>query len=441
VLGFSRYQWLVIAAAWLGWGFDVFDALLFNLVAPNCIPTLLGLTPGTEAARAPSTLWTGILSSTLLIGWAFGGVLFGRIADRWGRQRTLLATIFIYSLGTALCALAQDVWQLLAFRMLASLGIGGEWAIGATLVAESVPEARRVEAGVILQTASPLGLALAGLVNYQVAGVWMADDPAHSWRHVFLFGLIPAALALLIRLYLRESEHFNRAATAVPTPPLRALWAAGMRGRTASGLAMAVAVLLAWWSCTAFLPLLMTALAQERGAAVFMELAAQRQMAELWKVAALNWFNLGGLLGVFLAIPLAKQFGRRQTFAVYFAISVAAILLTFGGDLAAEWRIRSYFAIGVGAYGVFAAFVFYLPELFPTRLRATGAGLTYNLGRLIVAAGPFVVGAVSHRAGGSAQSLMSALVWVAAIPFLALLATRWITETRGQPLDATSPLR
>lgn len=433
MFGFTRYQWLVIAAAWLGWGFDVFDALLFNLVAPNCIPTLLGLSPGTPEARAPTAFWTGVMSSTLLIGWAVGGVLFGWLADRWGRRKILLTTVLLYSIGTGLCALVTDIWQLFACRAVASLGIGGEWAVGATLVAETVPDSKRVEAGAILQTASPIGLALAGLVNYFVATVLFADEPEISWRYVFLFGLIPASLAIFVRFFLRESERFSRALRTAASP-LRALWSAELRTRTLSGLFTAVAALLAWWSCTAFLPLLATTLAQDYALFAGLDASAARVLAEAWKFQMSNWFNLGGLLGAFLAIPLAKLLGRRTMFAVYFAISLLAILVVFGADLAPETRIHGYFMVGLGAYGVFAAFVFYLPELFPTRARATGAGLTYNLGRVIAAAGPFVVGTVTQTAGGSSTALLDALTWVAVIPLIGLIGARWVVETRGRVL-------
>lgn len=433
MFGFTRYQWLVIAAAWLGWGFDVFDALLFNLVAPNCIPTLLGLTPGSPEARPPTAFWTGVMSSTLLVGWAIGGVLFGLLADRWGRRKILLTTILVYSVGTGLCAFVTDVWQLFACRALASLGIGGEWAVGAALVAETVPDSKRVEAGAILQTASPIGLALAGLVNYFVASVLFAHEPQTSWRYVFLFGLIPASLAIFVRFFLREPERFSRTARSAASP-LRALWSADLRARTLSGLFTAIAALLAWWSCTAFLPLLATTLAQDYALTAGLDTSAARVLAEAWKFQMSNWFNLGGLLGAFLAIPLAKRLGRRAMFAVYFAISLLAVLVVFGADLAPEARIRGFFAVGVGVYGVFAAFVFYLPELFPMRARATGAGLTYNLGRVIAAAGPFVVGAVTQTAGGSTAALLNALTWVAVIPLLGLIGTRWVTETRDRAL-------
>ena len=134
LLGLSRYHWVVIAAGWAGWGFDVFDAVLFNFVAPDCIPALLHLQPGSQAARQAAVFWTGAITSLLLIGWALGGVLFGWVADRIGRKGALFTTITLYAAGTALCALVSNIGQLIGCRVLASLGIGGEWGIGAALV-------------------------------------------------------------------------------------------------------------------------------------------------------------------------------------------------------------------------------------------------------------------------------------------------------------------
>src|SRR5262245_28582034 len=139
----TRYQWVVFLAAWLGWGFDVFDGLLFNFVAPVCVPRLLGVPP-----NDPSVTWTtGAITSLLLVGWATGGILFGWLTDRIGRSRTLLLTMLVYSLATAACAFAPNIWALAAFRFVASLGIGGEWAAGASLVAEVFPENRRIAGG------------------------------------------------------------------------------------------------------------------------------------------------------------------------------------------------------------------------------------------------------------------------------------------------------
>src|SRR6188472_1196509 len=207
----TGYQWAVVFAAWLGWGFDVFDGLLFNFVAPNCVPTLLGMPIGSPDARAATLFWTGLLTSLLLIGWAIGGTIFGKVADRLGRTRTLLLTMLIYSVGTALCAVAPNIWLLAAFRFVASLGIGGEWAAGASMVAEVVPEKRRIEAGALLYTSAPLGLFLATYVTFAITGVYF-NDPAVSWRYVFLFGLVPAAAAFLVRLFVKEPERWKNVA-------------------------------------------------------------------------------------------------------------------------------------------------------------------------------------------------------------------------------------
>ncbi|MEZ5498368.1 MAG: MFS transporter [Steroidobacteraceae bacterium] len=433
-LDLTSYQWLVLIAAWAGWGFDVFDALLFNFVAPNCIPALLQLPAGSPAAREATVFWTGLLSALLLVGWAGGGVLFGWVADRHGRQRALLITIALYALGTTLCAAATDITQLVVFRALASLGIGGEWAVGAILVAETVPESRRVEAGTLLQTASPLGIVLASVVNYQVAGVWFADQPQQSWRYVFLCGLAPVLLVLLIRSFVRESEHWRRQRSA-PRASFAQLFAPGMRRATLCGFALSISGLLTWWACNAFLPLLGATLAGEYAAAHQLDATAARLLAESWKASASNAFNFGGLIGTFAAIPLAKLFGRRPMYMLYFGFSALALLAAFGLDISAPVRMKLLFGVGAGVYGIFSTYVFYLPELFPTRLRGIGSGFVYNVGRVVAAAGPLVVGAVAARAGGASAVLLDTLQWVALIPLAMLLLSPFIViETRGRAL-------
>src|SRR5262245_37816097 len=244
LMGLTGYHWVVLAAAWLGWGFDVFDALLFNFVAPNCVPALLHLPIGSPEAREATVFWTGILTSILLVGWAIGGLVFGWFADRYGRKRALFVTIALYACGTSLCAVATEMWQLVLFRILASLGIGGEWAVGASLVAETVPEERRVEAATIVYTASPLGIILASTVNYQIAGVWLSDSPETSWRYVFLCGLAPVIVALFARFFIRESEVWEKQVRTSRPPRLRELFAADMRVLTISGMVAAVTALL-----------------------------------------------------------------------------------------------------------------------------------------------------------------------------------------------------
>ncbi len=431
LMGLTRYQWTVLLAAWLGWGFDIFDSLLFNYVAPNAVPTLLGLTIGSAAAKSATLFWTGMVTALLLLGWAAGGVIFGLIADRIGRTRTLLLTMLLYSLGTAACAFASSIWMLLAFRFVAALGIGGEWSAGASMVAEAVPEKRRVEAGALLYTAAPMGLFLATFVNLQVAGHWFADRPETSWRYVFLFGLLPAVVAFVVRLFVREPERWQAVRARTAPPKLAELFSPGVRHLTLSGFLLSMIALLTWWSCNAFIPVVSTGLAQAEALTRGLDAAGTRALSEHWKTLATTWFNLGGLIGTLLNIPAAKILGRKRMFALYFALSAAAIFATFGPQWNGVTRLYGYFAIGLSVFGIFGAFTYYLPELFPTRLRGTGAGFCYNIGRVVAAAGPFAVGAIAAQ---GAHAAVQVLFWVGVVPLFGLLVMPWVVETRGRPL-------
>ncbi len=418
----NGYQWTVLLAAWLGWGFDVFDSLLFNYVAPNCVPTLLGLEIGSDAAKQATPYWIGLLTSILLVGWATGGIIFGRVCDRIGRTKTLLITMLMYAVGTALCAIAPNMGFLIAFRVIASLGIGGEWAAGASMVAEVVPEKRRIEAGALLYTAAPLGLFLATYTTYWIQGIAFKGQPEVAWRYVFLCGLIPAGIAFAVRWFVKEPERWKSAATNAPRPTIRELFTKPYVRITLSGLGMAVIALVTWWSCNAFLPALATTLANSSG---------HGDQVEEWKKIATNSFNVGGLLGTLLTIPIAKHFGRRAMYTVYFILSGAAIMCAFGLDMDPHTRLYMAFPIGLSVFGVFGSFTYYLPELFPTRLRGTGAGFCYNAGRYIAAMGPLLIGTIIAQ---GPDAIMKTLFWVGAVPFVGLLLIPFIKETRGLQL-------
>ena len=433
VWGMSGYQWTVLFAAWLGWGFDVFDGLLFNYIAPNCIPTLLNIPIGTPEARSVTLYWTGALTSLLLLGWALGGILFGRIADRLGRTRTLMITMLLYSLGTALCAAAPNIWWLAIFRFIASLGIGGEWAAGAAMVAEVVPEKRRIEAGALLYTSAPLGLALATLVTYQVSAVWMPDRPDISWRFVFLSGLIPAGVALLVRFFVKEPERWAKLADRRP-PKVRELFEPQNRAITISGLITAITALITWWTCNAFINVIANGLAEVHAAANGITGPALNALKESWKAESTNWFNAGGLIGTLLTVPASRILGRRPMFGIYFMVSAASILVAFGPNLSPETRIMMYFPIGLSVFGVFGSFTYYLPELFPTRLRGTGSGFCYNIGRVAAAFGPFIVGSIARSGASALDSAMNVLFWVGFVPIIGTIALRWVIETKGRAL-------
>jgi MFS family permease len=435
--GLDRRAWFALLAAWLGWGFDVFDALLFNFVAPNCIPTLLGIPLGTPAARAATAQWTGVLTALLLVGWAIGGVIFGHVADRIGRARALMLTIALYAGGTAACAFATSLPMLVLCRAVASLGIGGEWAAGATLVAETVPPARREAAAALMMTSSPLSLFLASGVTFAIAGHWLPDRPDVSWRYVFACGLAPVLVVLFVRLFVRESPGWAKpTARRGMLEGVGALFARPLRAATLSGLTMALLALLAWWSCNAFLPAIGDGLGRRRALELGLAGRDAVALAEGWKATATMWFNVGGVAGAFLCIAIAPRLTRRNLFATYFALGAAALFATFVPAWPPEVQLRLTFLVGLAVYGIFATFNFYLPELYPPEQRALGAGFTYNFGRMFAAAGPFAVGAWSARQPDPTQGAIDALLWVAAVPVIALVLTRLIVETR--PADRSA---
>ena len=432
-LDMNGYQWLVLFAAWLGWGFDIFDGLLFNYVAPNCVPTLLGLQIGSPEARAATLRYAGIVTSVLLVGWAIGGIIFGRICDRIGRTRTLLLTMAMYAIGTALCAIAPNMAFLILFRVIASLGIGGEWAAGASMVAEVVPERRRVEAGALLYTSAPMGLFLATYVTYWIQGVALPSRPEVAWRYVFLFGLVPAAVAFVVRFFIKEPERWKKVSVAA-TPSLSELFSPQFRTITLSGLGMALVALITWWSSNAFIGTVATGLANAEASLQGLAGVATQQLIQEWVKFATNVFNLGGLIGTLLTIPFAKHLGRKPMYIVYFFLSGLSLMLTFGLDLPPYDRLYGYFFIGLTVFGVFGSFTYYLPELFPTRLRATGSGFCYNSGRIVAAIGPFVVGSVSAMGTDALATAMQMLFWVGAVPLAGLLLMPWVIETRHRVL-------
>jgi MFS family permease len=431
LLGLTRYQWLVIFAAWLGWGFDCFDGLLFNYVSPICVPNLLRLAPGDPATKGLVAYWTGALTSVLLVGWGLGGILFGKLTDRLGRTRTLLLTMLTYALATAACAIAPNLYVLGIFRFVSALGIGGEWAAGAALVAETVPDRKREVAGALLYTSASAGLFLATFVNdlFSRQLEVIARNPNLSWRLIFLTGLVPAAAAIAIRWKVREPERWAHGSEARPAR-LGELFAPGLRRRTIGGLAMALTALVTWWSCNAFLPMIARYLVDD--VVPRPPLPALGPLKVAFVTIATTAFNVGGLVGTLATVPIARRLGRRPMFALYFAISAVGIWITFGWRLEPNVRLYLMGLVGLTVFGVFGAFTFYLPELFPTRLRGTGAGFCYNTGRFVTALFPIGVGVIAQ----SGTNPLDVIRWVALVPVagLAAIALGLAEETRGQRL-------
>jgi MFS family permease len=302
------------------------------------------------------------------------------------------------------------------------------------MVAEVVPEESRVEAGALLYTSAPFGLFLATWVNVEVAGDWFQHDPANSWRYVLMFGLLPAAVAFVVRIFVKEPEKWTSAAASAAPARLREIFAPELRPRTISALVVAIIALIAWWSCNAFIPVVATTMAQSAAAERALEVLATTALVEDWKFKATMAFNIGGLVGTLLTVPFAKRFGRRTMYVVYFAGAAASIFATFGLDIPDVTRLYFYFFIGVTIFGIFGSFTFYLPELFPTRLRSTGSGFCYNIGRVIAAVGVFAVGAVASAGRGDPGIVFNVMFLIGFVPVVGLLFMRWVIETRGQKM-------
>jgi MFS family permease len=219
----------------------------------------------------------------------------------------------------------------------------------------------------------------------------------------------------------------------MPRARLRDLFAKDTIRLTFGGAFASLITLITWWSCNAFLPAVVGQLARQSAQARSLSAVDTESLIEHWKFFATVVFNLGALAGILLAIPVAKRWGRRAMFAVYFAVSAAGIFTMFGPDLSPETQLAMYFFVGIGVYGTCGTFTFYLPELFPTRLRGTGSGFCYNVGRVIAAIGPFVVGAAAAK--GAVRDI---LFYVGFVPLAALTMVPFIVETKDRSIRSSS---
>lgn len=402
---------LVLFVAWLGWIFDSMDATIYNLVLTPALKELLG------SRNSPENVgwYGGIILAIFLVGWALGGVLFGILADYLGRARTLVITILIYALFTGLAGFSHTWWELGLYRFLTALGIGGEWAAGATLVAEVWPEELRVSGAGVLQSAWGAGYFLAAGINLLLAG--------RSWRWMFFVGLAPAVVAMLVRLKVREPEKWETARHARGSRlTLWDLFTPEHRRDTLVGAALAFVAVFGLWGATNWTPSLIRELLQDRPLA---EQAMGRMVS--WAVMSLN---AGAIVGYLAFPPLAERIGRRGAFLTMMLGAALTLPATFLTPKSYTAVLLILPVLGFFTNGMFSGFPVYLPELYPTRIRATGAGFCFNAGRVLAATGPFVTGMLVATLGSFARAASSiALIYV--LGMLVLLAAR---ETRGRAL-------
>jgi MFS family permease len=372
----SPAQWKSGIAAWLGWLFDGLDMHLYTIVAAPFVASLLHVAQNHPDVKTKSAY----IQAAFLIGWALGGGFFGRLGDLIGRSRSLALTILTYACFTGLAFFAQTWWQLLIFRFIAALGIGGEWAIGSSLLSETWPRKWRPWVAAVLQTGVNLGVLLAALTTLALAG--------HPKKYVFLVGIVPALIVFWIRRAVPEPAEWHAAKLSAGDnqPRVSDLFRGSVRRITLLTIIVCSCSLSGWWGFMFWINQHWTNLPEVK--------AWPKPQQE--KLVSYAFFAIIGIsiFGNFFAGWLAKRIGyRRAITAMCFGL-FATMMGGFG-------IVRTYdsllpWAMGTGFFsGVFGLFTMYLPPLFPTLLRTTGAGFSYNIGRIFAAVGTVVFGLFS----------------------------------------------
>jgi MFS family permease len=407
----TPYQWRVLAAAKAGWMLDAMDFMLYAM-AIGQLRTYFGLT---DAAA-------GMLGTLTLLMSGVGGMVFGYVADRVGRTRALMSTVLIFSVTSAGAAMSQSLTQLLVWRGLLGLGMGGEWASGAVLVSETWPAAHRNKAIAIMQSGWAIGyIAAALLAAVVLGGSWMGND---SWRLLFLIGIAPALLVIWIRRNVQEPprqrteqhpEARRHPFTAIVTPPL--LW------RTIAIVLLGSAVQFAYWGVFFWLP-------------AFLARPLAQGGAGMGVVGSLGWIvpvQIGAYFGYLTFGFLADRFGRRRTFIAFMV--AAAILVPVYGQMARSPLTLLLLGpvLGYFGHGYFSMFGSLIAELFPASVRATGQGTSYNIGRMAGAVAPFTIGTL---AGVPGIGIGLALASTSAFFLIAAMLVFTLPDRSGEALDA-----
>ncbi len=417
----TRNQVRSFLASWGGWALDGMDSFIYALVL---VPALKDLLPrsGLAANAANLGYYGGLLFALFLAGWGFAFV-WGPIGDRFGRVRTLMLTILCYSLFTFLGAFAVNVPQLALFRFLAGLGIGGEWALGGILVAETLPEDRRKSGASLMHTGYYFGIFLAAVLNYWIGA-------RYGWRAMFAVGGTPALLVSFIRYGVHEPERWKQKVQQVHglTGPLLALFSPSLRRRTVLNSLYLLISMTGLWAGSVYVPASVTHLASKAGYS-----AERASQLASWGTMLLSAATIAGCL---IATPLAERFGRRAALGIYFATMFLSISIGFGYAFylptnALPWFFVTLAFLGVGGAN-FAMYTLWLPEQYPTECRASAFAFATSIGRFVAAGVTFLVGsAVSHY-----QTIGTPVAWTAVAFLLGIALLPAGVETKGKPLPA-----
>jgi MFS family permease len=413
--GVTRYQWLVLAIASAGWIFDVYEGQIFNITRNDMLAEILAES-GDEADVAKyGDMFLGIF----LLGGTVGGLGFGSMADRFGRRPIMIVTILMYSLFSGLTFFADSLWQVAALRFLVAMGVGGEWAVAASLVAEVFPKRARAHASGIFHASSVLGTWMAALAGMAVGA---------QWRYAYLIGILPALLILWVRSAVREPEQWQAKKSEGASAQLGSfkdlLFNSNWNRRALLGMVMASVGLGTFWAVS----IASQDLARELLNTAGEDSASAAQKA---KFAYGIIQTTGGGLGLLAFGPLCARFGRRRTFISFHLLAFLIVPVTCFGPQTYQQLLWILPVFGFLTLGMHAGYAIYFPELFPTHLRATGTSFCFNGGRVLAVPVLFFSGWLKAKDGVDLRVAVSAL---GVLFLLGAVVMLYLPETKDQDL-------
>ncbi|MDC0144219.1 MFS transporter [Verrucomicrobia bacterium] len=450
--GISRYQWMVLAIASLGWVFDIFEGQIFVASMRDAMPDLLGVSSDDASVR----IWNDRAFGFFLLGGAFGGVLFGILSDRIGRSKTLIVTILFYSLFTCLSAFSQEAWHMVALRFLVAMGVGGEWAVASAMIAEVMPKRSRPVMSSIFHASSVFGTllavaAIALLIGNQELNMRLAERGIDGWRVGFAIGVLPALLTLWIRWKLREPDSWTAARDRArqdetqATGRLRELFSSAHLRNTIVGVTLATIGLVTFWGGHIYGKNALMRKAQSEvlvsegitmdadqkiKAVAFEKHKAQIKRAEM---SSMTLNTIGAGIGLVFFGGISNRLGRKGAFVLYHTMAFVMMMVLFKGLIANDASKIALMVclpiFGFFTVGMHAGYAVYFPELYPTRLRSTGAGFCFNIGRLGTAAAFFGFAAMSAPPNAETKA-----IWLAPLFLLGVVVVLFAKETRGEEL-------
>jgi MFS family permease len=434
--GLTREQWLVFAGASLAWAFDCFDLQVFNLARDAAMEDLIA-DPKLALEYGPYT------TSVFLVAWAFGGLVFGALGDRYGRARMLTICILLYSISTGLSAFSTGFADFCVYRFATGLGVGGVFGLSVALVADSLPDRSRAPALGLLQSLSTWGnlaAALIGMLFGSLAARQLLPLGLAHWQAMFLVGALPALLCVPFLRHLKEPPKWvaardEGAARGIPFGSYRRLLThPAWRKRAWLGLIVCSAGIIGLWGVGNFHPKIVGTIVEQHFISAGLspgELASEKAY---WRSIGLLLQNLGGFFGMLALAQVAQMHGRRIAIAIALSLSIVSTWIVFRYMREFEDMYWMLPLMGFGQLSVLGAYAVYLPELFPTSLRSTGTSFCYNVGRIVAATAPFTMSQLTRSLGGDIEGFRTAGTWVSLVLLLGIAVLPWMPETKDQPL-------